>query len=80
MTGAITEIVAAGGQASAGRSAARSSCPTTASTFERSIQLNDYGPVRLLLALLPHMTERRFGHVVNTSSIGVQTGPLRFSA
>ena len=48
--------------------------------FERTIQLNYYGPVRLVLALLPHMTERRFGHVVNISSIGVQTGPPRFSA
>ncbi|MCW2681703.1 MAG: short chain dehydrogenase [Frankiales bacterium] len=48
--------------------------------FERTMQLNYYGPVRLVLALLPHMTERRFGHVVNISSIGVQTGPPRFSA
>ena len=48
--------------------------------FERTIALNYYGPVRLVLALLPHMVERRFGHVVNISSIGVQTGPPRFSA
>ena len=48
--------------------------------FERTMQLNYYGPVRLVLALLPHMVERRFGHVVNISSIGVQTGPPRFSA
>ncbi|MCW2605375.1 MAG: short chain dehydrogenase [Frankiales bacterium] len=48
--------------------------------FERTMQLNYYGPVRLVLALLPSMTERRFGHVVNISSIGVQTGPPRFSA
>jgi NAD(P)-dependent dehydrogenase (short-subunit alcohol dehydrogenase family) len=48
--------------------------------FERTMQLNYYGPVRLVLALLPHMTQRRFGHVVNISSIGVQTGPPRFSA
>ena len=31
-------------------------------------------------ALLPHMKERKFGHVVNVSSIGVQTNPPRFSA
>lgn len=48
--------------------------------FERTMALNYFGPVRLVLALLPTMTERRFGHVVNVSSIGVQTGPPRFSA
>lgn len=47
---------------------------------ERTIALNYLGPVRLVLALLPHMTERRFGHVVNVSSIGVQAHPPRFSA
>jgi short-subunit dehydrogenase len=29
---------------------------------------------------LPHMTERKAGHIVNVSSIGVQTNPPRFSA
>ena len=48
--------------------------------FERTMALNYFGPVRLLLALLPAMTERRFGHVVNVSSIGVQANPPRFSA
>ena len=48
--------------------------------FERTMALNYFGPVRLLLALLPTMTERRFGHVVNVSSIGVQANPPRFSA
>ena len=48
--------------------------------FERTMSLNYFGPVRLLLALLPTMTERRFGHVVNVSSIGVQANPPRFSA
>ena len=48
--------------------------------FERTMSLNYFGPVRLLLALLPSMTERRFGHVVNVSSIGVQANPPRFSA
>ena len=42
--------------------------------------INYFGAVRLTLALLPHMLERRFGHVVDISSIGVQTGPPRFSA
>ena len=33
-----------------------------------------------MLGLLPHMTERKSGHIVNVSSIGVQTNPPRFSA
>jgi NAD(P)-dependent dehydrogenase (short-subunit alcohol dehydrogenase family) len=48
--------------------------------YERTVQLNYLGTVKLILALLPHMKERRFGHVVNVSSIGVQTNPPRFSA
>jgi NAD(P)-dependent dehydrogenase (short-subunit alcohol dehydrogenase family) len=48
--------------------------------YERTIALNYFAPVRLILALLPSMTERRFGHVVNVSSIGVQTNVPRFSA
>jgi NAD(P)-dependent dehydrogenase (short-subunit alcohol dehydrogenase family) len=48
--------------------------------FERTMALNYFGAVRLILGLLPHMTERRFGHIVNVSSIGVQTNPPRFSA
>jgi NAD(P)-dependent dehydrogenase (short-subunit alcohol dehydrogenase family) len=32
------------------------------------------------MRLMPHMRERRFGHVVNVSSIGAQTNPPRFSA
>ena len=48
--------------------------------FERTMALNYFAPVRLVLRLLPHMTERRFGHIVNVSSIGVQTNPPRFSA
>jgi NAD(P)-dependent dehydrogenase (short-subunit alcohol dehydrogenase family) len=32
------------------------------------------------MSFLPHMKEQRFGHIVNVSSIGVQTNPPRFSA
>jgi NAD(P)-dependent dehydrogenase (short-subunit alcohol dehydrogenase family) len=48
--------------------------------FERTIQLNYLGAVKLILALLPHMRARKQGHIVNISSIGVQTSPPRFSA
>jgi NAD(P)-dependent dehydrogenase (short-subunit alcohol dehydrogenase family) len=48
--------------------------------FERTMQLNYFGAVRLILGVLPHMRERRRGHIVNVSTIGVQTNPPRFSA
>jgi NAD(P)-dependent dehydrogenase (short-subunit alcohol dehydrogenase family) len=48
--------------------------------FERTIGLNYLGTIRLTMALLPHMRERGSGHIVNVSSIGVQTNPPRFSA
>jgi NAD(P)-dependent dehydrogenase (short-subunit alcohol dehydrogenase family) len=48
--------------------------------FERTMQLNYFGAIRLVMGLLPKMQEQRRGHVVNVSSIGVQTNPPRFSA
>jgi short-subunit dehydrogenase len=48
--------------------------------FERTIQLNYLGAIKLIMGLLPGMRERRSGHVINVSSIGVQTNPPRFSA
>jgi len=48
--------------------------------FERTIQLNYLGAVRLILRLVPLMRERRYGQIVNISSIGVQTNTPRFSA
>jgi short-subunit dehydrogenase len=48
--------------------------------FERTIQLNYLGTIKLIMGLLPHMRERHSGHVINVSSIGVQTNPPRFSA
>jgi short-subunit dehydrogenase len=47
--------------------------------FERTMQLNYLAAVRLILRLLPGMRERGFGHVVNISSVGVQTRVPRFS-
>ncbi|HEX8689515.1 MAG TPA: SDR family oxidoreductase [Solirubrobacterales bacterium] len=48
--------------------------------YERTIQLNYLGAVRLILALLPSMRLRKSGHIINISSIGTQTNPPRFSA
>jgi NAD(P)-dependent dehydrogenase (short-subunit alcohol dehydrogenase family) len=48
--------------------------------YERTIQLNYLGAIKLTMGLLPHMRERRSGHVVQISSIGAQTNPPRFSA
>jgi thioester reductase-like protein len=48
--------------------------------FERTMQLNYFGAVKLIIGVLPRMRERGFGHIVNVSSIGVQTNPPRFSA
>jgi NAD(P)-dependent dehydrogenase (short-subunit alcohol dehydrogenase family) len=48
--------------------------------YERTMRLNYFGAIKLIMGLAPHMRERGFGHVVNISSIGVQTSPPRFSA
>jgi thioester reductase-like protein len=48
--------------------------------FERTMQLNYFGALKLLMAFMPGMRERKFGHIINVSSIGVQTNTPRFSA
>jgi NAD(P)-dependent dehydrogenase (short-subunit alcohol dehydrogenase family) len=48
--------------------------------YERTMAINYFGPVRLILGLLPSMTERRFGHIVNVTTQGLQTDTPRFSA
>jgi NAD(P)-dependent dehydrogenase (short-subunit alcohol dehydrogenase family) len=48
--------------------------------FERTMQINYFGAVKLIIGLLPQMRERGSGHIVNISSIGVQANPPRFSA
>jgi thioester reductase-like protein/short-subunit dehydrogenase involved in D-alanine esterification of teichoic acids len=48
--------------------------------YERTVKLNYLGTIKLILGVLPHMTEKKAGHIVNVSSIGVQTNPPRFSA
>ncbi|MVU80535.1 SDR family oxidoreductase [Nocardia sp. ET3-3] len=66
----------------AGRSIRRSVLNSTdrMHDFERTMAVNYFGAVRLILALLPSMRERRFGHFVNISSIAVQTKVPRFAA
>jgi NAD(P)-dependent dehydrogenase (short-subunit alcohol dehydrogenase family) len=49
--------------------------------FERTMQLNYLGPVKLILGLLLGMRERRSGQIVNVSTLGAQTNaPKRPSA
>ena len=48
--------------------------------YERTIQLNYFGALKLILRLLPGMRERKSGQIINVSSIGVQTNTPRFSA
>ncbi len=48
--------------------------------FERTMQLNYFGAIRLIIGLMPKLHEQKSGHIVNISSIGVQTNPPRFSA
>lgn len=48
--------------------------------FERTIELNYLGAVRMVLALLPGMRERGRGQIVNVSTAGSQVRSPRFSA
>ena len=48
--------------------------------FERTMQLNYFGCLRVTMGLLPGMVAKKKGHVVNISSIGVLTNAPRFSA
>jgi short-subunit dehydrogenase len=48
--------------------------------YQRTMQLNYFAPVQLMLKLLPGMRERGFGQVINVSSAGVQTRVPRFGA
>lgn len=67
---------------SAGRSIRRSVINSTERLhdYERVMAVNYFGAVRMVLALLPHWRERRFGHVVNVSSAGAQARNPKYSA
>ena len=48
--------------------------------FERTMQLNYFGSLRITMGLLPGMVAKKKGHVVNISSISVLINAPRFSA
>ncbi len=48
--------------------------------FERCMQLNYFGALRLIMGFLPVMEQRRSGQIINISSIGVLSNAPRFSA
>jgi NAD(P)-dependent dehydrogenase (short-subunit alcohol dehydrogenase family) len=48
--------------------------------FERCMQLNYFGSLRMIMGVLPVMQKKRRGQVINISSIGVLSNAPRFSA
>ncbi len=48
--------------------------------YQRTMALNYFAPVKLMLVLLPVMRERGSGHIVNISTIGLQVNTPRFAA
>ena len=48
--------------------------------FERTMQLNYFGCLKVTMEVLPKMAEQKRGHIINISSIGVLTNAPRFSA
>ncbi|MCC6154435.1 MAG: SDR family oxidoreductase [Candidatus Hydrogenedentes bacterium] len=47
--------------------------------FERLMQLNYFAAVKLIMGVLPQMTERKQGHIINVSTLGVLANSPRFS-
>ncbi len=48
--------------------------------YQRTMQLNYFAPVKLILDLLPVMRSQGAGHIVNVSTIGLQVNTPRFAA
>ncbi|MFM5438401.1 SDR family oxidoreductase [Aeromonas enteropelogenes] len=48
--------------------------------LERTMQLNYFGALKVIMGVLPGMIEKKKGHIINISSIGVLTNAPRFSA
>ena len=65
----------------AGRSIRRATMNSIdrAHDYRRLMAINYFGAVDLTLAVLPHMVERQCGHVVNVSSMAVQSRGARFA-
>lgn len=66
----------------AGRSIRRATINATdrMHDYQRVMAVNYFGAVNLILALLPHMVARQSGHIVNVTSIAVQSRTARFGA
>jgi short-subunit dehydrogenase len=48
--------------------------------YQRTMQLNYFAPVRMILSLLPQMFERRSGHIINVSSMAALIPTPYYSA
>jgi short-subunit dehydrogenase len=48
--------------------------------YQRTMALNYFAPVKLILDLLPVMRERGSGHIINISTMGLQVNTPRFAA
>jgi short-subunit dehydrogenase len=48
--------------------------------YQRTMQLNYFAPVKLILDLLPVMRSQGSGHIINISTIGLQINTPRFAA
>jgi NAD(P)-dependent dehydrogenase (short-subunit alcohol dehydrogenase family) len=48
--------------------------------FERTMQINYFGAIRLIMGLAPSMLKEQKGHIINISSIAALTPSPRFSA
>src|SRR5204863_534619 len=48
--------------------------------FQRTMNLNYFGALKMILAFLPGMRERKQGHIINISSYSVQMNTPRFAA
>jgi short-subunit dehydrogenase len=48
--------------------------------YQRTMQINYFGPIKLILDLLPGMRKNHSGHIINVSTMGLQVNTPRFAA
>lgn len=48
--------------------------------FQRTMQINYFAAIRMIMRLLPQMLERRSGHIINVTSMAVQVGTPGYAA